>query len=217
MDKHYIVIAGSGETSRANVEALIEDYVYANGNEAIIILAYEKKPSAGQVFASQWAKDKSKDVVIFANSGASYDGISGATVNESKYPYEDAVSFIGKNDKAVGFILWNDIDVLSNDIAEVFKKRSIKCLDLTDGLTDISFSSVAKEEPTIPEAEMIVEKKTAAEPESEPFEDELEDEEMEDDELDEVYFGLQALVKAIAKAVVAELDASKKPSKGSQR
>lgn len=218
MDKHYIVIAGSGETSRANVEALVEDYVYANGNECIFILAYEKKPTAGQTYVSQWAKDKSKEVIVFANPDAKYDGISSATVNESDTPYKDAVTFLDKKDKAVGFILWNDSDPKSNEVVEVFNERLIKCFDLTDGLTTISLSPIEEEEvPNIPAAEMITEKVEVKEEYEDEVEEEDEDEEEESDELlDDVYFGLQSFIKAIAKEVVKELQKQEKPSKGAR-
>ena len=42
MDKYYVIVAGNGETSRANVEALVEDYVYGHGQDVTFILAYEE-------------------------------------------------------------------------------------------------------------------------------------------------------------------------------
>ena len=83
MDKYYVIVAGAGSTSRANVEALIDDYVYANGQDVTFILAYETQPAPGQVFISQWAKDKNKDILVFSNEGAKFDGIYSASVSET--------------------------------------------------------------------------------------------------------------------------------------
>lgn len=209
MDKYYVYISGYGDTSRANVEALIEDYVYANGNDVVFVLVYESKPTAGQTFVSQWAKDKAKDVVIFAHPDAKYDGLSAATVNETNSPYEDSVAFLGKGDKAVGFILWNDDDPRSNQIVSVFNQHAIHCYDLTDGLNVINVQAVEEEAPVIPDAEKIEE-----EPEEidELFEEEDWDEEEDEEEenLDDIYFGLQFLIKAIAREVAKELQKATK-------
>ena len=45
MDKLYVLIAGTGVTSRANLEALVEDYFYAKNKEAVLLLAFDKTPS----------------------------------------------------------------------------------------------------------------------------------------------------------------------------
>jgi hypothetical protein len=216
MDKYYVIVAGQGSTSRANVEALIEDYVYANGNDVVFIFAYEKKPTSGQAFISQWAKDKAKDVVIFAHPDASYEGLSAATVNESKEPFRDAVSFLDKEDKAVGFILWSDDDQKSNDIVAIFNDRGVKCYDLTDGLNIINSQLVSEVAPVIPEAEQIDEEDEEDEDEEEDVFEELEElleDEDEDEAFEDLYFGMQSFIKAIAREVAKELQ---KPSKGPQ-
>jgi hypothetical protein len=216
MDKYYVIVAGHGSTSRANVEALVEDYVYANGNDVVFIFAYEKKPTAGQSFISQWAKDKAKDVVIFAHSDASYEGLSAATVNDSKEPYRDAVSFLDKEDKAVGFILWDDDDQKSNDIVATFNERGVKCYDLTDGLNIINTQPTSEAAPVIPDAEQVNEEDEDEDEDEEDFFEEIEElleDEEEDEAIEDLYFGMQSFIKAIAREVAKELQ---KPSKGPQ-
>lgn len=156
MDKYYVVIAGSKETSRANVEALIEDYVYAKGNDVVFILPYEKKPSSGQTFAAQWAKDKAKDIIIFANPGANYDGLPGATVNETDSPYEATAEFLDKSVTAYAFLLWDG----SNELPDIFGGYNIPCYDLTEGLNLINVNLTQTEvtpkvaAPILPQPEL---------------------------------------------------------------
>ena len=40
MDKYYVIVAGSGSTSRANLEALMEDHFYAHVDDGVVVLPY---------------------------------------------------------------------------------------------------------------------------------------------------------------------------------
>ena len=136
MDKYYVVVAGTGPTSRANVEALVDDYVYAHGPDVTVILAYEQEPSPGQVFISQWAKDKNKDIIIFAKPGAKFDGLASSSFVEAETPLLDACKFVGKN-HATGFILW-DKDEPDSALLSTLEEFAIPPYNLTEGLTTIS-------------------------------------------------------------------------------
>ena len=219
MDKYYVIIAGKGITSRPNVEALIEDYVYAHGPDVTFLLAYNTAPSQGQTFIGQWAKDRGKDIVIFANEGAKYDGLPASSLTETDTPLETACKFLKKESKATAFLLWDDEDPESSvNLSYLCNKYSVKCYDLTDGLNDVT---TTKAKPILdttlemPASEvMVLEPETE---EAEEDEEELEDDDPETEEelMDDIYFGIQSLVKAISKAVVAELqDTLKKPSEG---
>jgi hypothetical protein len=226
MDKYYVIIAGKGTTSRPNVEALIEDYVYANGPDVTFLLAYDKAPSQGQTFIGQWAKDKSKEIMVFANEGAKYDGIPSASMTETDTPLETVCKSIKNTDKVVAFLLWDDEDAESSvNLSYVCHKYAVKCYDLTDGLNDVTTTKakpISDSYENMPE----VETKTTQAPVEEDDEDDEEgdedEEDLDDDEpeteeelMDDIYFGIQSLVKAISKAVVAELqNALKKPSEG---
>ena len=205
MDKYYVLVVGKGQTSRANLEALMEDHYYANGSDGILVLAFKDKPSQGQVFAAQLAKDKSKEIIIFAPEGANFNGLVSSSITNDANPLESAIKFVSK-DKSSIFVLWDDEDTDCQNTVSLCNDLKVNCYDLTDGLNQIKSSGkveIAKE-PSIPVQEQIPLIIT------EDFEYEEEDEEdieeVEEDELtDEIYFGIQALVKAIAKAVVAEL------------
>ena len=178
------MVAGAGSTSRANVEALIDDYVYANGQDVTFLLPYETSPAPGQVFISQWAKDKSKDVVIFSNEGAKHDGISSASMIETDNPLEEACKFAGKV-KTAGFVLWNK-DEPNNELLDTMLQHNITPYDLSEGLNKIS-----------PTPEHVVTKgEELIEPALEPDID------------------MEEIIKRVTEAVVAQLLPSKKASKG---
>ena len=144
MDKLYVLIAGTGVTSRANLEALVEDYFYAKNKEAVLLLAFDKTPSQGQIFAAQYAKDKGKDVVIFCQEGANLTSFPTASFTNSKSPTLDALT---NYPEATVMLLWDDSDANCLSALEFCKENDIKAFNLCEGLTVVSVS-VATEEPT---------------------------------------------------------------------
>jgi hypothetical protein len=222
MDKYYVIVAGNGVTSRANLEALMEDHFYANGEHGVVVLPYKDKPSQGQLFAAQLAKDKNKHIIVYTNSGK-FDGIPTSTIVEG-----DAATakknFI--NEKVVAFLLWDDEDSESvNILADL---EGIDCFDLTDGLNKLVPSSGLRiVEPAIPTQEQITIKAgvSSAEEEEEEDEEESDFSDAEEEDLDEadeevmenLYYGVQAIAQIFAQALVeAMADAPEKPLKGQQ-
>jgi hypothetical protein len=218
MDKYYLVIAGTGETSRANVEALIEDYIYGHGQDVTFVLPYEKRPSQGQIFAAQLAKDKSKDILLFCKEDANYEGLPSSSVSHSDRPLETACAKL-KDTNIVAFVLVDDEDPSINETLSVFSEYKVPAFDLTEGLMPIKFNPGAvevKTEVAIPEAEEMPEPEEEDEDDLDDFEDldDLEDEELAED----FYLGVQALAKMIAREVAAELlKATETPKKGSRK
>ena len=216
MDRYYVLVTGNGVTTRANLEALMEDHYYANGPKGVLALAFDGRPSQGQIFAAQMAKDKGIQILVF-NTKDDAEGLPQCDVVFTDNPLSAVVAHV-KNEKAVSFVLWSDEDQTSHDTLALCKESGIKCFDLTDGLNPLVPSEGIKyKEPietSIPKPEV------EDEDEEEEVEDELDEDDEDMDEEDEifeaVFFGLEALAKMIAKAVVAELDASKKPQKGSR-
>ena len=224
MDRQYVLVTGNGITSRANLEALMEDYFYAKGPEIVLVLAFENTPSQGQVFASQLAKDKNKDTIIFAHSDASFSGLMPATFEPSSDPIKEAVKFIADG-KSSAFILWDDEDPISLKSLSECSNFAVKALDLTDGLNLIKANLDIKEAetPNIPEIEATTsDAPVEQDEEDEEDEEDEDDEELEEDELlDDIYFGVQSLAKYIAqevsKQVVEELQkALNRGKKGSK-
>jgi len=216
MDKHYVIIAGNGTTSRANLEALIEDHFHANGENGVLILPYQDKASQGQIFAAQWAKDKNKDIVVYAPMNK-FDAMPSATVVDGDLT--TLAKDFSKEANVAAFILWDDEDDNSINILAELKK--FPCYDLTDGLKKISSAGVTKVvAPVIPKEEQVSESDEDEEGNDEGDEGDEEDDSEEGEEgyeehMEDIYFGIQAIAKVFAQAIVEELgDALKTPQKG---
>lgn len=199
MEKYYVVVAGNGTTSRANLEALMEDHFYAKGADGVVHIVEEGKLSQAKVFSAQFAKDKNKPVF--------------------QSPLSDA---LGKTDpkNTSCFILWSDEDSECQNTLALATEMGIPCFDLTEGLLPIKASNGVKAvvEPAIPSAEEMTPKVVETpyvEPEDQDIDEEDEDDEEADEEYDEdeagnLYFGIEAIAKIFAKAIVEEIEKAKK-------
>ncbi|WP_395652477.1 hypothetical protein [Brevundimonas sp.] len=207
---NHILVLGSGDTSRANVEALLDDYFFNKKDKNVIVLAFKNQASQGQVFAAQFAKDNNYEIVVFANDGFISAGLPPATVSHSKSPVEDALKS-AKGSNPVVFMLWSDEDMETANIVKAASDVGFPIFDLTDGLTQVDYSkNIQKvETPDMPKVEAT----TAKEKHPALFEEEEEDEEEapldEYEEVDDEVFALaealSAFAKLIAKAVVEEM------------
>ena len=136
-DKYYVLVAGNGETTRANVEALMEDHYYAQGDNGTLVIAFESAPTKSQIYTAMYAKDCKKDIVVFCHPDAQTAGIPSASVSNSPNPIEDAVKHIaGQN--SVAFILWSDEDDQCLKAAKICKDSGVAAFDLCDGLVPLS-------------------------------------------------------------------------------
>lgn len=201
--KYSVLVAGSGETSRANVEALMEDHYHANGDNGLVVIAFDKRPSSGQIWAAQVASSKNLDVLIISPPDCSFDGVPRSSYIESLTPYKTAVDSLVNGE---AFILWSDDDPASMEVLAECKAAGIPAGDLCNGLVEIiPASDLEVEGPTeFPKLEELVTSPTVfSEPEEAEDEEELEDDEEEED--DPVYGALLILADYIADAVVERL------------
>jgi hypothetical protein len=194
MEKYYVVVAGNGTTSRANLEALLEDHFYAKGADGVVHIVEEGKLSQGKTFASQFAKDKNKPVF---NAGL-VESLSSVDVKNTSC-----------------FILWSDEDRECQDTLARATYLGIPCFDLTEGLLPLTASKGAKVsvDPVIPTAEETTPKVAETpyvEPEDEDIEEDEDEEEYDEDEAGNLYFGIEAIAKIFAKAIVEEIEKAKK-------
>lgn len=153
---YFVLVAGNGESSRANTEALMEDHYYAKGAEGTLVLAYDKQPTKSHIFAAQYAKENNKDIMVFCNEDAQTTGIPGASQSPTAQPVKDAVSFL-KGQNAVAFLLWTEDDV---DILVECKNAEIPAVNLCDGLVPLNEISAPK-----PIQEVKIEKPKHEQPE----------------------------------------------------
>ena len=133
-EQYYVFVAGNGETSRANIEALMEDHYYANGDNGTLVLAFNDAPTRSQAYAAQYAKDCNKDIIVFSYSGAHTAGIPSATAIAATDPVQEAVNWL-KGQKAVAFLLWQESD---GAILQACLDSNIPASNLCDGLVPLS-------------------------------------------------------------------------------
>lgn len=213
MDKYYVLVAGNGATSRANVEALLEDHFYTNGADGVVVMPIFGNPTPSQVFVAQYAKEKNKEVVYVASEGANLTNLPPASMVNDANPINKSVEII-VGEKASGFLLWSDEDDTSLDVLVACKKADIKCFDLTEGLLPINPSADIKKTEVInfPEQEKVTKKEEAEEDAAEEEEgseeeddEEYEDEDEEDDEgLENLYAGVEEIARIFARAFKEE-------------
>jgi len=167
-----IIIAGNGDTTRANVEALIDDYFYAN-KELKVYIAVNSAISEGQIWAAQYAVDKEISVIAYMNEGAKMTGLPLESPRQNDAdPVRKAIQ---EHKDVIGFLLWNDEDVDCLNALGVLDEYGIQALDLTNGLATISSAQPIKQvkAPEIPKEEQVVEPEPELEPEVEEYEDPL--------------------------------------------
>lgn len=213
---YYVLVAGSGKTSRANVEALMDDHYLAHGEKGVLVLPIKDRPSEGQVWAAQFATDSKKEVLVIAAPGAKFDGIPHASMAESPNPVEYAVSDVIKGETSSAFLLWEDEDEDCANALAICKQFAIPAYDLTNGLATIQAAPglAVTTPPPVPIQETIPEPSKAP---SEPFdeaseeEDELEEEEYDEEEELEVSFlaVIETIAQIFARAVVDEIEERK--------
>jgi hypothetical protein len=148
----HIIVTGNGKTSRANVEALVDDYIHANP-KIKFTLANPVRLSEGQVWLKQYLTDKE---IEFAVELSNPENIQ---------------------ENSAMFILWDDDDPESLSSLAIAKENRIPAFDLTEGLNKLvpqdSIKSVAA--PVIPEQEQMTEEEIEADVDDEEAAEEFED------------------------------------------
>lgn len=211
MSKYYVLVAGNGKSSRENIEALIDDYLYSKGDAGVVVLAFDKEPSIGQIYAAQFAKDKNKDIVIFCSTGASTTSLPSASISEREDFLTSTIDFL-KGEDSTAFLLWDDTDDASAEALKALTDVGITCMDLTNGLLPLEVVEGAPtfEVPEMPQQEMLLDVEVEEEDdEVEEDEDEEgeENEEMENFLYEAVYPFADVLADAFAEALIERLSA----------
>lgn len=152
MDKSYVVVIGNGTTSRANLEALIEDYFYAKGKEVSLVLAFNNAPSQGQIFAAQYAKDKGKDIIVFCKEGANLQSMPSASISEVVAPSNEAIDL----PDSVVMLLWDATDPECGAAMEYCESRHKRSYNLCEGLSLLT-RETAKADAKAEIAKVVVE------------------------------------------------------------
>ena len=124
MRRVTIAVIGNGKTSRANVEALLNDTI-ESFDETYLALIYDNTPSEGVTWSKQYAESKS---IPFKEYSAL--DFSGLTVDS-------------KDREIKLFILWDDEDFECVEAIRCSQENSFAAFDLTNGL--VSIKSITKD------------------------------------------------------------------------
>lgn len=153
-NEYFVLVTGNGESSRANIEALMEDHYYAKGDGGALVLAYEKAPTKSQTLAAQYAKVCNKDIIVFCHEDAQTAGIPGASQSTSQEPIKDAVSFVEGKD-STAFLLWDEQDDQCFSALKYCLAQEVQAFNLCDGL--VPLNDVIKASPIQKSIEVVKE------------------------------------------------------------
>jgi hypothetical protein len=137
MGSKNLIIAGNGETTRVNVEALLEDYFRGNGKDFMLFLPFKDRPSQGQVWAHQLANEMDIPTTVVAPEGAILMSITSSSLVTAADPIKTAVE-TAVGGWASAFLLWDEGDVFTATLLSTLKEASVPAYDLCKGLLEVS-------------------------------------------------------------------------------
>jgi hypothetical protein len=144
MGSKFVVVAGNGETTRVNVEALLEDYFRGKGKDVVLVLPFNDRPSQGQVWAHQVASELGIPTTVICPENSVVMSLGSSSVHNSPNPIQETTELVAGGD-SVAFLLWNDSDSFTTSAATVFKEALVPCYDLCIGLFEISVGKTVSE------------------------------------------------------------------------
>jgi hypothetical protein len=136
MADKFVVVAGGGETTRANVEALLEDYFIADKRSYVLVLPFESKPSQGQIFAHQIASSMNYPTVVYSLESANISQLGGSSQTVTKDPYEECLADLSGEDLEAMVLYSEDCQEAAQFLTKCYEHK-VPALDLCLGLAPI--------------------------------------------------------------------------------
>lgn len=134
----FLVVAGNGETTRVNVEALLEDYLRGVDKQGLVLLLpFLDRPSQGQIWAHQLCADAGIPTTAISKEGAVIMSLGGSSLHTSEDPVSEIASIVA-GEAAKAFLLWDEKDDLTAAFQGALKGAGVPCYDLCLGLMEIS-------------------------------------------------------------------------------
>jgi hypothetical protein len=199
MDKYYILVSGSGKTSRINIEALLDDHFFANAGEPVVVIPVEDKVSDGQIWAAQFSAEKEKKVLVYSKTEVSALKIHGVSLELSDDPVKEAITDFKQN-KVAAFLLWNDEDEDCLRTLKYCHDNSVPVFDLTDGLREVkNVKSITIQEKSTPPKEEVDGVLTLEQ------EDEEYEEEYEETAEEALYAAVQEIARIFVEMISEEI------------
>lgn len=135
----FLIVAGNKETTRVNVEALLEDYFRGNGKDFRLILPFYDRPSQGQIWAHQLAHDLGVPSLVVAPESAMLIGLNSSDMHQATDPITATVELAETAENgSVAFLLWDEQDSHTVALQTALKTASVPCYDLCLGLVEVS-------------------------------------------------------------------------------
>ena len=144
MGSRFVVVAGNGETTRVNVEALLEDYYRGKGKDVVLVLPFTDRPSQGQIWAHQVSSELEIPTTVICPASSVVMSLGSSSVHNADDAIQATVEMISGED-AVALLLWNPSDPASMVAQAAFKEAGVPCYDLCIGLFEVSAGNPAIE------------------------------------------------------------------------
>jgi hypothetical protein len=137
MGSRFVVVAGNGETTRVNVEALLEDYYRGKGKDVVLVLPFTDRPSQGQIWAHQVCSELEIPTTVICPANSVVMSLGSSSVHNADDPFQATVE-LTRGEDAVAFLLWNPSDPVSMIAYAAFKEVGVPSYDLCIGLFEVS-------------------------------------------------------------------------------
>jgi hypothetical protein len=137
MGSRFVVVAGNGETTRVNVEALLEDYFRGKGKDVVLVLPFTDRPSQGQIWAHQVSSELEIPTTVICPASSVVMSLGSSSVHNADDAIQATVEMI-RGEDSVALLLWNPSDPASMVAQAAFKEAGVPCYDLCIGLFEVS-------------------------------------------------------------------------------
>lgn len=134
----FLIVAGNADSTRVNVEALIEDYLRGvNKQDLMLLLPFTDRPSQGQIWAHQLCAEVGIPTTAIAKENAIIMSLGSSTLHNAEDPISEVASIVA-GEPAKAFLLWDEKDDLTVALQRALEGAGVPCYDLCLGLLAIS-------------------------------------------------------------------------------
>lgn len=134
MGSKFIVVAGNGETTRSNIEALVTDFFYDKPKDYILLLPFIERPSQGQVWTHQIFQELGMSTTALAPESGLVVNIGSISLNTVADPMAACLEAV-RGEEAYVFALVDEDHPID---LEGFTASQVPCYNLCMGLIGIN-------------------------------------------------------------------------------
>lgn len=150
----FLVVAGNADSTRVNVEALMEDYLRGVDKQGmILLLPFLERPSQGQIWAHQLCSEAGISTTAITKEGAIVMSLGGSSLHTAEDPISEVASIVA-GEPAQAFLLWDEKDDVTVALQRALEGAGVPCYDLCLGLLGISPGTAPEMPQKAPEPEV---------------------------------------------------------------